>query len=111
MQRTIGFAVLYRWRLRAGKEAQFREAWGRVTQLLIRDRGALGSRLHRADDGTWYAYAQWPSREARDEAFAAGPVDAEASRLMREAEAEVFPAVLLDPVEDHLLHEPIAPRD
>src|SRR5437899_299260 len=26
-------------------------------------RGGLGSRLHKAEVGTWYAYAQWPSKD------------------------------------------------
>ena len=60
----VGFAVLYRWRLTPGMEATFREGWERVTVQLKQHRGALGSRLHLAEDGTWVAYAQWPSREA-----------------------------------------------
>lgn len=39
------FVVLYRWRI---KTARY---------------GALGSRLHQVDDGSWLAYAQWPDRE------------------------------------------------
>ncbi len=31
-----------------------------------------GSRLHRAADGTWIAYAVWPSAEARKAAFEPG---------------------------------------
>lgn len=104
MSKTAGFIVIYRWRLHPGKEAQFREAWERMTPILMRERGALGSRLHRAEDGTWLAYAQWPSKDAWEKSRATGPIDAEASRLMREAEVESHPPLLLTPVADYLKH-------
>lgn len=96
------FTVLYRWRLHDGQDQSFVAAWSRVTQLLKRDRGALGSRLHRGSDGIWYAYAQWPTAEARETAFALGPVDAQASAAMQSAVAESLPEVALEVVEDHL---------
>jgi len=98
-----GLCVLYRWRLRPGTELRFIEAWSRVTLLLREQRGALGSRLHRADDGTWYAYAQWPSSAARDAAFHGEPVDPLAAQEMRDAIEERFPEVLLECVRDHLV--------
>lgn len=98
-----GFAVLYRWRLHDGAEASFVEAWSRISELLLRERGSLGSRLHRGADGLWYSYAQWPSAEAREQAFAAGSVDPEAGRRMREAIAESLPEIVLEPVSDFLV--------
>jgi hypothetical protein len=80
----IGFAVIYRWRLIAGKEDQFRTAWERVTKLLLAHRSALGSRLHHADDGTWVAYAQWPNRDTWQQSRDADPIDAEALSQMHE---------------------------
>lgn len=62
-------AVLYRWRVRAGHEATFRQAWREVTDDIRDNYGGGGSRLHRRDDGDYVAYARWPSREARDRAF------------------------------------------
>ena len=97
-----GFAVIYRWRLHAGMERQFQQAWERATPLLMRQRGALGSRLHKAEDGTWFAYALWPSKLAWEQSRALPSVDPEASRQMREAEAEAFEPVLLTPVADFL---------
>jgi hypothetical protein len=96
------FIVLYRWRLRAGAEESFIEAWSRVTDLLIA-RGSLGSRLHRGSDGIWYSYAQWPSAQARDDAFAGEPVDPESIEQMREATAERLPEIVLDSVSDYIL--------
>ena len=103
----VGFAVIYRWRLHPGMECQFQQAWERATPLLMRQRGALGSRLHKAEDGTWFAYAQWPDRKAWEQSRALPSVDPEASRQMREAEAETFAPVLLTPVADFLSGEAI----
>lgn len=97
-----GLVVLYRWRLHAGAEEAFVEAWSRVTELL-RARGSLGSRLHRGSDGLWYSYAQWPSAEVRSEAFALGPVDAAASAQMQQAIAESLPEIILEPKADFLI--------
>ena len=78
------FVVIYRWKIKPGMEEQFRTAWGKATCAIAMRYGALGSRLHRADDGTWLAYAQWPDR-AQWEAMRAGPpADAEASAIMRD---------------------------
>ncbi|MEO8385265.1 MAG: antibiotic biosynthesis monooxygenase [Betaproteobacteria bacterium] len=98
-----GFAVLYRWKLHSGMEDSFVEACSRVSALLLKHRGSLGSRLHRGDDGIWVSYAQWPSAAARTAAFAAGPVDAEASSQMRAAIAETFPEIVLESVADFMV--------
>ncbi len=99
----VGFAALYRWRLRAGGEESFVAAWVRITELLRDRHGGLGSRLHRGPDGVWYGYAQWPSAEARQAAFAGEPVDAAASERMRAAVAESFPEIALEPWVDFLV--------
>lgn len=96
------FTVLYRWRLHEGKEQQFIRAWSRVSDLYLRHRGSLGSRLHRGPDGIWYSYAQWPSAQARDAAFAGPRLDESASQDMRAAVAESFPEIVLEPVADYL---------
>jgi len=97
-----GFVVLYRWRLRTGMEDAFVAAWSRVSALLLAERGSLGSRLHRGSDGIWYSYAQWPSAQARERAFALPSVDAEASNAMREAIEESFPEIVLACAADFL---------
>lgn len=99
----LGLAVIYRFRLKPGLEGQFREGWERVTRRMMAERGALGSRLHRTDEqGLWIAYAQWPDRDAWQASRDRGAVDPEGSRLMREAAAESFEPILLEPVCDHL---------
>lgn len=74
------FAVIYRWNVVPGGEARFVAAWEALTHRLRDERGALGSRLHRAEDGGFLAYAQWPDRAAWEASNAAGPVDAELVR-------------------------------
>ncbi len=101
-----GFVVLYRWRLHKGAEDSFIRAWSRVSELLLSERGSLGSRLHRSPDGWWYSYAQWPSAEAREQAFAGGSVDPEASRQMQEAIAESMPELVLESVSDFMILSP-----
>ena len=98
-----GFTVLYRWRLHEGAEDSFTKAWSRISELLLSERGSLGSRLHRGPDGWWYSYAQWPNSQAREQAFAGGSLDPEASRQMREAIAESLPELVLESVADFMV--------
>ena len=106
LNRGPGFAVLYRWRVEPEKEQAFIAAWTRISELLLSERGSLGSRLHRGADGLWYSYAQWPSSEARERAFAAGDVDAQALEQLRSAIIASLPEVTLEPVSDLLVHVP-----
>ncbi|MGW2865250.1 antibiotic biosynthesis monooxygenase family protein [Streptomyces sp. NPDC001205] len=96
------FAVVYRWRLQQGKEQQFIEGWHRMTAAIHRQCGSYGSRLHRADDGTWLAYARWPTPEAREQCALPDP---EAAAMMSDAIAERLPEARLHIVDD-LLAEP-----
>ena len=98
-----GFVVLYRWRLHAGMEESFIQAWSRVSELLRAQHGSLGSRLHRGSDGIWYSYAQWPSAQARHDAFALGSVDSAAGAQMAVAVVERFPEIVLEAVADFML--------
>jgi heme-degrading monooxygenase HmoA len=41
------FVALYRWKIHADLEEEFIEAWSRISDLLLKERGSLGSRLHR----------------------------------------------------------------
>ncbi len=94
---------LYRWRLKPGKEEQFKEGWQLITQRLREEHHSLGSRLHLGDDGIYYGYAQWPDRETRDLANLASTEATEARLKMRDATAESFPEVLLEPLSDWLV--------
>ena len=99
-----GFAVIYRWRLHPDKVDSFVAAWTRVSEFL-KERGSLGSRLHRGSDGIWYSYAQWPSNAVRMAAFDKPSDDPAASAAMADAVAESLPDIELDSVADLL--EPV----
>ena len=99
----IGFTVVYRWELKPGREDSFIQAWRKVTELIRDQRGGLGSRLHKAADGTWVAYAQWPDRATWERMQAAETVDEEAIELMNDAIAKRYPPLLLEPVADLLV--------
>jgi hypothetical protein len=100
------YIVVYHWQLRPGCEDTFREGWRRVTRALRAERGSLGSRLHRADDGTWVAYAQWPSREQFERSVALGPLaDEPGYAMMKDSVAPsdwVLPRFRLEVVDDLL---------
>jgi heme-degrading monooxygenase HmoA len=96
------FVVLYRWRIHEEYEEEFVKAWSRNSDIYLKELGSLGSRLHRGSDGFWYSYAQWPSEQARKEAFANGTADADASARMEIAIAERFPPVILNVQADFL---------
>ena len=63
------FAVIYRWKIKPGLEAQFEEGWRAGTAAIAREFGGWGSRLHRGADGVFLAYAQWPDRETWEKAM------------------------------------------
>jgi quinol monooxygenase YgiN len=100
------FVVLYRWRLKRGREEAFREGWRRRTEEIYRRRGSLGSRLHESEDGTWMAYAQWPDRAAWEAAQKVAALDGEAGRLMAESVEESLPPVFMRVADDLLRRSP-----
>lgn len=108
MSENVGFAVIYRWRIRDGQELAFRQAWERGTECLMRRCGALGSRLHRCEDGSWMAYAQWPSREAWERATPLEALDSDCWDRLSKSVAERDAPILLTPVADYLVAANIA---
>ena len=96
------FIALYRWAVREGQEERFREGWRRLTEEIHARRGSRGSRLHRAEDGTWVAYAQWPDRQTWESARGVEAADGEALEMMRGSIEVSHPPVLME-VSDDLL--------
>jgi quinol monooxygenase YgiN len=103
MSARAGFAVIYQWRVKAGRLHDFFTAWGEVTDALKRERGALGSRLHRTDQGTWMAYSQWPDRAAWERACREPPVAAAAAERLRDAVEDTWPPLLMTTQDDRLV--------
>ncbi|MBB3143073.1 antibiotic biosynthesis monooxygenase family protein [Halomonas organivorans] len=98
MTEQAAFYVLYRFKVKPGMEGIFKEGWRRMTQAIREQRGGLGSRLHRADDGWWVAYAKWPNRQAwaSSQQRSESP-DRDAAALMAEAIMERLPPIPLEP--------------
>ncbi len=63
------FAVIYRWRVIPGLEAQFEEGWRAGTEAIRREFNGWGSRLHKAGPHVYVAYAQWPDRATWEKAM------------------------------------------
>jgi hypothetical protein len=97
------FTVIYCWRIKPEFEQQFIESWSEITTAYyLKCAGALGSRLHRGNDGLWYAYAQWKSAENREMAFQNIP-NMTAREKMSEAIEHSFPEVQLEIMADFLI--------
>jgi hypothetical protein len=65
------FAVIYRAYIKPGLESQYQEYWKKVASYFVSHRGALGSTLHKGEDGLWIAYSRWPDKATRDAAWPA----------------------------------------
>ncbi|GGD81049.1 antibiotic biosynthesis monooxygenase family protein [Croceicoccus mobilis] len=63
------FVAAYWWKVKPGKEEQFRAAWRRGTELIRERYGSLGSRLHRDEEGRFIGIAEWPDRASWQAAF------------------------------------------
>lgn len=97
------FAVIYQFQPKAGQEESFIEAWKELTQLIYAYEGSLGSRLHRADNGSFIAYAQWPSKTAWEASGNKLPEGANAARdRMKAACTSIQTIHQLETVEDLL---------
>lgn len=97
------YIAFYRWRLKVGREETFRALWEAGTQLFIDEQHTLGSRLHKADDGTYFAYAQWPSRESYHKNKQLSQEHQETLIKMRDCVEESFPVILGEVQSDFLI--------
>jgi len=98
-------AVIYRWRVAPENEEDFKRRWHDITAEIVAHYGGGGSRLHRAENGDWVAYARWPSRAARDRAFAARTSASAGSTPQSEGRAELIEEVWLKISDDLLIPE------
>jgi heme-degrading monooxygenase HmoA len=96
------FAVLYRWRLKPGTEQKFRKDWKTMTDAIKAQHGTGGSRLHRSDNGEFWAYAVWPSRQQWEAAGKLPSANPEAGAGMRTCIEQSLPSTTLDVLDDLL---------
>lgn len=99
---NVGFAVLYQWQVKPGKVKQFVTAWGDLMDALKVERGALGARLHRTEQGTWMAYAQWPDRACYERVGTLDAVFPDARDRLQDAVDDTWPPVFLTPFDDRM---------
>jgi hypothetical protein len=59
-------ALVYRMRLKPGREAEYDEAWREGTLIAREQFGSGGSHLFKLKDGIRVAIALWPDQDARD---------------------------------------------
>lgn len=63
------FAVIYRGFVDPDNEKDYQHCWHIVADYFIKQCGAIGSCLHKTDEGYWLAYSRWPDKAARDAAW------------------------------------------
>lgn len=57
------YAVVYQFTIQPNTNEVFENAWTELTKLIYTHAGGLGSRLHKINANTYFAYAQWPSAD------------------------------------------------
>lgn len=60
------FVMIYRGFIDPSKEDLYRKYWREIGTYFVKERGALGVALHKAENGTWVAISKWPSKAAYD---------------------------------------------
>jgi len=98
------FTVVYEFRVNPGLEEVFHLHWRDVTRLIQEERKSLGSRLHRSKDGSFIAYAQWPSREMWSNPPVSSPALAKAVEQMNACLNHFEIKLELEVVDDLLTH-------
>lgn len=56
------YVVIYQFNVKPQQAETFIKAWEGLTELIYKHEGSLGSRLHKQDEQTYIAYAQWPDK-------------------------------------------------
>ncbi len=58
------FVALYEFKVKPGRDEEFKSAWHVTTQGIYHEFGSMGSRLHTTEKPhVFIGYAQWPSKE------------------------------------------------
>jgi len=60
------FAVIYRGYVNEKMESLYLKCWHQIATYFVDKRGALGSSLHKTEEGYWLAYSRWPDKATRD---------------------------------------------
>lgn len=97
------FTVIYSFRVKPGRENQFRTAWGQLTDMIYEYAGSLGSRLYHQTDTHYIACAQWPDKTSWENAGKKLPDSSRKVRqLMKDACDAIETLHELDMIDDRL---------
>jgi len=94
------FTVIYRWRVKPERKADFLRTWHDRTLKILAVRGSYGSRLHCEPDGTYCAIAHWPTRDAWAATEPPLPDDEADAAAFNESVAEWLPKLTMEAVDD-----------
>ena len=101
------FTVIYKMKVKAGRDKDFIEGWKSLTKFIYEYEGSLGSRLHKIETSHYLAYAQWPSKEVYANAGGNLPEIANLSRdLMKGSCDEITTSYEMNVVCDLFQKEP-----
>jgi ribosomal-protein-alanine N-acetyltransferase len=100
---NVTSAVLYRWKLKPGRDDAFRAAWLEGTQLIHKQCASYGARLHKDEAGLFWSYARWPSETTRQTCWDSHDFGAtDCFQIMRDCIAERLPEIVLTLTDDAL---------
>lgn len=91
--------------MKDGMDEEFTRYWSEGTRLIRTEKKSLGSRLHRAADGSFVAYAQWPSRERWKDSNPSSPLLTETLEKMRACLTKMETPFELEVIDDQLARE------
>ncbi len=98
------FTVIYQFKVQQGREEDLVQSWRALTDLIYKYEGSLGSRLHKENETTFIAYAQWPDKETWENAGSNMPEEEanKARELMKASCSEINTLHELEVVDDVL---------
>ena len=98
------YIVIYSFEIKKGQNENFIQSWKKLTNLIKQYAGGLGSRLHKKNDYTYVAYAQWPDKNTFDKAAENLPeIAIKISDKMKAAGIKVTVMEKLEVIEDLLV--------
>lgn len=78
------FAVIYRSYVKPELEEEYQKLWNQVANYFIQNRGAIGSCLHKTEDGMWLAYSRWPDKATLDASWSSDSTIEDLPHLIKE---------------------------
>lgn len=105
------FAVIYSSYIKPELEKEYQKLWNQVASYFIQHKGAIGSSLHKTEDGRWLAYSRWPDRATRDASWSSDNTIEDLPPAIREAiskmkhcsdEHRKLPEICMEVVDDLL---------